>query len=48
MQLLQLSTLFAASQDHKLWSAGQEEEGEYGDLDALYIYYMYITLYTII
>ena len=38
MQLLQLSILFAASQDHKLWSAGQEEEGEYGDLDALYIY----------
>ena len=38
MQLLQLSILFAASQDHKLWSAGQEEEGEYGDLDALYIF----------
>ena len=52
MQLLQLSILFAASQDHKLWSAGQEEEGEYGDLDALYIYiykiYIYNILYIII
>ena len=33
MRLLQLSILFSA-EDDKLWSAGEEEEGEYGDLDA--------------